>query len=64
MHAALNVSKVKEIHTHLFVNYLSGLVGLSFRKSFGLFAPLHQRVMKEGLQHTWRDKLKLLIKIE
>lgn len=36
-------------HTNLFIDNLSSLIGLSFGKSFGLFAPLHQWVMEEGL---------------
>lgn len=52
MHVNILPEAKSKKYTHLFVNYLSCLVGLSFRKSFGLFAPLHQRVMKEGLKHT------------
>lgn len=38
--------------TNLFIHYFPALVSLSFAKSFGLFAPLHQRVVEEGLEHT------------
>lgn len=44
------------LRIYLFVHYLSSLICLSFRKSFGLFAPLHQWVMEEGLKHTYRGK--------
>lgn len=37
---------------NLFIHYFPALVSLSFAKSFGLFAPLHQRVVEEGLEHT------------
>lgn len=49
----------REKLTNLFIHYLSCLVGLSFTKSFGLFAPLHQRVMKKGLKHTEKELNKL-----
>lgn len=45
-------------HTNLFIHNFPALVSLSFAKSFGLFAPLHQRVVEEGLEHTWGENMK------
>lgn len=39
----------------LLIHYFPALVSLSFAKSFGLLAPLHQRVVEEGLEHTWEE---------
>lgn len=55
MHFALNALNTRNC-THLFIHYFSGLISLSFAKSFALFAPLHQRVVEERLKHTSKGK--------